>query len=369
MKNRFLNTYIGVFIGLLIAVKGNAQENFVFYVGTYTEGTSSDGIYGYEFTPGSLEFKLRSTIKTPNPSFLALDSTRNFLFVVNELSEEDSKVRLFDLKNNSKELQSLPSCGASPCHVSLHPDKSVLAVSNYMGSISFYSFASSALTHLKSFPFKGSSVHPSRQEQSHVHSAFVSPHDGNFYVQDLGTDKIYVFEVSSKSHELEVIEKEVVELPKGSGPRHVVFHPELNHMYVLGELDGKIVHLKKEAGKWERVEVVDINSEEFKGENGAAEIRITSSGSDLYASNRLDAETITHFGVNKDGTIKKKQVYSVSGSGPRSFALSPDERFLIVANQLSNELVVFDRDKKDGSLKDTKARVKIPSPTCVVFAP
>src|SRR5699024_11599309 len=117
------------------------------------------------------------------------------------------------------------------------------------------------------------------------------------------------------------------------------------------------------------VEGVDMHADEFKGENGADQIRLTSSGSDLYASDRLDAETTTHCGVNKDGTIKKKQVYSVRGSGPRSFALRPDERFLIVANQLSNELVVFDRDKKDGSLKDTKARVKIPSPTCVVFAP
>lgn len=369
MKNSFLNTCIGLFIGLLLAVKGNAQENFVFYVGTYTGSTGSEGIYAYEFMPESLEFKLRSTIKTPNPSFLALDSARNFLFALNELSEEDSKVCLFDLLHESKELQSLPSYGASPCHVSLHADKSVLAVSNYMGTISFYSFANSTLTHLNSFSFQGSSVHPSRQNQSHVHSAFVSPHDGNFYVQDLGTDKIYVFEVSSNNQELEVIEKEIIDLPKGSGPRHVAFHPGLNHMYVLGELDGKIVHLKKKDSNWERVAMVDINPEEFNGENGAAEIRITSSGSDLYASNRLDAETITHFRVNNDGTLEKKQVYSVSGSGPRGFALSPDEKFVIVANQLSNELVVFERNKKDGSLKDTKARVKVPSPTCVVFAP
>ncbi len=40
-----------------------------------------------------------------------------------------------------------------------------------------------------------------------------------------------------------------------------------------------------------------------------------------------------------------------TGETPRSFNLSPDNRWLVAAGQRSNDLTVYQRDPKSGSLK------------------
>src|SRR5258706_12476725 len=77
--------------GLVVAVlffacgsslaKGN---HYILYVGTYT-GADSKGIYayGYDAASGKLT-PMGLAAETANPSFLAIDSTRRFLYAVNE---------------------------------------------------------------------------------------------------------------------------------------------------------------------------------------------------------------------------------------------------------------------------------------------
>jgi 6-phosphogluconolactonase len=55
------------------------------------------------------------------------------------------------------------------------------------------------------------------------------------------------------------------------------------------------------------------------------------------------------------------------GKWPRHFAIDPSGEYLLVANQNSNNVVVFKIDKQSGEMKPTKVVVKAPSPVCLVF--
>lgn len=74
----------------------------------------------------------------------------------------------------------------------------------------------------------------------------------------------------------------------GTGPRHLVFHPNGQFAYLFGELDStvRVLSYNKETGAFEELQKISTLPEEFDGENGGAAIRISNDGKFLYASNR-----------------------------------------------------------------------------------
>ena len=59
---------------------------------------------------------------------------------------------------------------------------------------------------------------------------------------------------------------------------------------------------------------------------------------------------------------------STLGKGPRNFAIDPTGKFLLVAHQYTNDIVIFKINKRKGTLTDTKKRFDLCSPVCLVFA-
>ncbi|MBU2905328.1 lactonase family protein [Arenibacter algicola] len=53
--------------------------------------------------------------------------------------------------------------------------------------------------------------------------------------------------------------------------------------------------------------------------------------------------------------------------GPRNFTLLPDGKFLLVANQISNNITVYKVDNKTGLLEFTGNEISISQPVCLKF--
>ena len=64
--------------------------------------------------------------------------------------------------------------------------------------------------------------------------------------------------------------------------------------------------------------------------------------------------------------LKQIQNISVEGNWPRNFTLAPNGKFVLVANQKSNNISVFKIDKKTGKLEFQKS-YKTASPVCLKF--
>ena len=93
------------------------------------------------------------------------------------------------------------------------------------------------------------------------------------------------------------------------------------------------------------------------------------SGRFLYASNR-GHDSITVYAIDPTrGTLTLVQNVPTQGSIPRNFALDPTGKYLVVGNQKSNELLVFDVNQKDGTLKPAGEKVDLDEPICIVFVP
>ena len=57
------------------------------------------------------------------------------------------------------------------------------------------------------------------------------------------------------------------------------------------------------------------------------------------------------------------------GKTPRGFALNPTGRYLVAANQDTDNAFVFDVDASTGALKPTGTVLEVPSPVSVLFVP
>ncbi len=59
------------------------------------------------------------------------------------------------------------------------------------------------------------------------------------------------------------------------------------------------------------------------------------------------------------GLVERVGNYSCHGDFPRNFCITPDDRFIIIANQKSGNVVLCERDKKTGIPGKKLAEVKI----------
>jgi 6-phosphogluconolactonase len=101
--------------------------------------------------------------------------------------------------------------------------------------------------------------------------------------------------------------------------------------------------------------------------NTSAEIACHPSGHYLYISNRT-IDTLSSFRIATDGTLDTLKSIPSIAKFPRSFALDHAGKWMIVAGQKSNDIVVFRIDPLSGELTPTDQTAKIPSPVCVLFA-
>jgi 6-phosphogluconolactonase len=56
------------------------------------------------------------------------------------------------------------------------------------------------------------------------------------------------------------------------------------------------------------------------------------------------------------------------GKIPRNFSIDPSGKFLLAANQDSDDIVIFKRNQQTGLLTDTGKRISVGKPVCLKWA-
>ena len=163
---------------------------------------------------------------------------------------------------------------------------------------------------------------------------------------------------------------EPVSVAPGFGPRHLVFHPNGQELYVIGEMASAIAvfHYDAVSGALDPSQTVSTLPDGFTGPNIAAEIAVNEAGTVLYASNRGN-DTLALFTIDPQRfLIAAMERVSSLGKTPRYFTFDPTGQFLIVTNQDSDNLVVFHVHPRTGELRPAGPVVTgIPKPSCIVF--
>ncbi len=302
-----------------------------------------------------------------NPSFLTLSKDKRLLLSVNEL--EDGTIEAFTVNNGELSLSKRTSTGGSnPCYVSISNDGRVLVANYSSGSLGLLKVEDpdglSELLALQEFTGEGTT---DRQQSAHAHSAWVAPPGDLVITADLGSNKLWFSTIDQNNPALTFASPDSLSLPPGAGPRHLAFHPDGKWFYVVNELNSTVTLISKnETGIYEAGTSYSTLPEWFSGENTCSDVHLTQDGKYLYVANRGHDSLAVFKCSFMDGSLTLLGHKSSGGAHPRNFALSPDEAFIVIANQLENNLVVLKRDKKSGLLK-YKTKLSAHTPTCVVF--
>lgn len=364
--------------------KGN---HYVLYVGTYT-GPESKGIYayGYDAATGKLT-PLGVAAETTNPSFLAIDSTRKFLYAVNEghdyKGENSGAVTAFSIDDRKTgkltELDEVSSHGADPCYISFDRTGKYALVANYSGgTVAVFPLAGDGRIREASSVVKDAGElgpNKARQEAPHAHFIQASASNRFVYVSDLGLDRVLIYKfdaakgtLSSGADSPEKTTFFSATLAPGTGPRHIAFSSDGKFMYVMGELDSTVTVFANDAKETYRsIQKISALPAGFSGTSKAAEIAIHPGGKFLYTSNRGD-DSIAVFTIHRaTGKLTFLQRISSGGNAPRHFTVDPTGTRLFAANQDSGNIVEYDINAATGRLKPVGEVGKVASAVCLVF--
>ncbi len=348
----------------------NQHENemtYRFLLGSYTE-TENQGIDLLEFNPTQNRFTVK-TVATgiKNPSFVIATKSGNLIYAVEETAgDEGGKVWVFERNENEDKLTplySVPSQGNHPCHLALSPDERFLIVSNYSGGnfTVFKILENGQLEQKQVIQHTGGSINPERQEGAHVHSATFDPSGNYLLVADLGKDVVatYRFDAALEQPIEHLVDKQMT---AGDGPRHLTFSPDGRQVFVVQELTAVVEVFDFQEGILTSRQRLDLTPPNFEGNVGAAEIRISTDGQHLYASNRGDANTLSVFTKNENGDFSVTEHIPSGGIMPRNFNLTQDGKYLIAVHQKSHDIVVFERDQQTGKLSSTPWSIQAHQP-------
>ncbi len=360
------------------ALRTAETDSYLMYVGTYTGGASK-GIYAYRFRPSTgIIDDLGLAAEAANPSFLAVNTGRQCLYAVNEVSNFDGNsgsVSAFsiDLKTGRlKFLRKVSSKGSDPCHLAIDKYGKWLIASNYgSGNVSVFQIredgglgnASAVVQH------SGSGKDPRRQAGPHAHSATFSPDNRFVLVSDLGMDKVMIYRFNGVNGTLTANDPAFAKLTPGAGPRHLSFHPNGRYVYVINELVSTLTAFAydEDHGSLRELETISTLPMGFTGNNTTAEVEAHPDGDFVYGSNQ-GHDSIAVFAIKGEkGILEPVEYVSTQGKTPRQFAIDPTGDYLFAANQDSGEIVVFHIDRTTGTLSPTGKTLKVPNPVCIVF--
>ncbi len=366
---------------LLPAADDKKPEKFRVYVGTYTRGTRSEGIYrtDLDLATGKLSPPVLAG-KTVNPSFLAIHPTGKYLYSCGEIADFEGKKNVGAINafaiNDSGDLTFLnaqSSEGAAPCHIVLDKAGKYAFCANYgggnvavlpIGPDGKLDKASGFVQH------KGSSVNKARQTAPHAHSINLDASNKFAFVADLGLDKVLIYKFDPVKGTLTPNDPAEVATAPGAGPRHFAFHPNGKYAYVINEMNMTINTLAYDptTGKLEILQTVPTKDKVERGDS-TAEVVVHPSGKFVYGSNRGDNRIAIFQCDENTGKLTPAGHQGKDVKTPRNFAIDPTGTYCLVANQDGHSVIVFRIDQKTGALEPTDHKVEIPAPVCLRMLP
>ena len=283
-----------------------------------------------------------------------------------------SSFRIDPDKLDLKFLNTQSSRGSGPCHICCSSSGDYVFVANYSsGHSTALAVKEDGSIGSATSVVRGEGDGPvtNRQKAPHAHMVSLDPENKFLLVPDLGSDKVLIYQFDKESGVLTPNpEQAFLKMDPGAGPRHLVFHPEGEFVYVVNELSSTVTACSYDPGKGvlTKLHSVSTVAEDHVGAKYPAAIRISKDGKFVYASTRGEHSKVSVFQVEEDGRIFRTQVVEVT-HWPREFNLDPSENYLMVAGEKSDEIELYKIDKVTGKLTPTESKFAVPSPACILY--
>jgi 6-phosphogluconolactonase len=351
-------------------------DELVVFISAFASGDKA-GIHAFRFDSktGALQ-PLHRTTDIQNPFFLAVSPDQRFLYAINAEKfggADDEFVAAYALEGRSGQLKRLnqqSARGAASCYLDVDATSRAVMVANYAsGSVASLPVKEDgSLREAVSFmQHSGSGADPVRQKGPNAHSIVISPDNRFALAADLGIDKILVYRLDAATGSLSPNGAQpFVKMKPGSGPRHITFHPNGRHVYVINELANTVTcfHYAADSGSLAELQTLSTLPAGFTGKSYTADLKITPDGRFLYGTNR-GHDSIASYRIDESGSLTLISIDPSLGKGPQNLLVAPDGRWLFCANMPGNSVVVFRIDAANGRITATGTPVEMPMPSCI----
>lgn len=316
------------------------------------------------------------TADIENPFFLALSPDRKFLYSIHAPGkfggETHEQVAAFEIVGKYGKLKLLnrqSARGTAACYLDVDATGKTVVVANYLtGSVASLPVREDgSLSEISSFvQHTGSSINPARQKEPHAHCFVVSPNNRFAYAADLGLDQILCYRLDAKIAKLSPNQQPFARTLPGAGPRHLAFHPNGKHLYVINELANSVTCFDYDGDTGMLIERQTIATlpDDFEGTSHCADLKITPNGRFLYGTNR-GHDSIAAYRIGDDGRLSLLAIVPSLGKGPQNLLIAGRGTLLLCANMPGNNVATFRIDVKTGGLNPIGEPVSMPSPSCI----
>ncbi|CAK4709878.1 unnamed protein product [Aphanomyces euteiches] len=235
-----------------------AAADFLF-VSAVTDNANSVGLSIFSTDPSNGQLTLAneftSKVTGGMPTYMAFSHDQKFLYLVNSEGQgkvtslrvryDGNKIALDNLGRKNPLQVTAPTNSGGPVHLVVTQDNRFVITAGYgAGVVTVLEIESTgkAANIVDSVTFQGAShVVPDRQEGPHAHCVTLSPDNRYVYVTDLGNDKIMQFQFNRQTGKLRAISPSFVSTGAGSLPRHMVFHPRGDRLFLATEHSNELV--------------------------------------------------------------------------------------------------------------------------------
>lgn len=369
----FLNLITAVMLGATGAAQ--AADPLVF-ISAFAGGTNG-GIHAFTLNPDTGHLTpVERTGGVENPFFLAVSRDRKHLYSIHAKSfgsKAPEEVAAYAIEGRTGRLKLLnrqSTRGSASCYLDIDATGRTVLVANYttgnVGSLPVRDDGS--LGEMVSFfQHAGSSVDLPRQKGPNAHSFVVSPDNRFALAADLGIDQILSYRLDAATAKLTANQPAFAKAPPGAGPRHLTFHPNGKHVYVINELKNSVTWFDyaAETGTLAERQTISTLPDDFKGRSYCADLKITPDGRFLYGTNR-GHDSIAAYRIGSDGRLTLLGIEPSLGKGPQNLALAVNGRYLLCANMPGKNVVVFRINPENGGLKAVGDPVTMPGPSCIM---
>ncbi|HXR38625.1 MAG TPA: lactonase family protein [Terracidiphilus sp.] len=335
-----------------------------------------DGILAFDWNPANAELTAAGVAaKIPNVDWITFSPGREFLYAAAEVDSFNGKptgeVASFRVeKGELHPLSAQNSAAPGTCHIALDHSGRVLLSADYGGgsAASFLITDGSLSPAVWSEHYTVHGPNKDRQQSAHAHFASFSPDNRYAYINDLGGDMIHIYSLNEATAML--TPAGTYHARPGAGCRTLHFHPNGHTAYCMNELDSTVDVLRwsRTDGSLTFLSRIALLPEGYNGPTRACDTVIAKDGRFVYFANR-DNDFLYSFRADaKTGALTPIGRSNCGGKIPRNFVLDPTERWMLVANQDSNNVAVFARNPETGILAGQGKAFAVAAPMCILFA-
>lgn len=285
------------------------------YVGTYTSDLSK-GIYRFELDKATGVLSNSELFKEiKNSKYLACDD--HYVYSLFD-GDEGSGVQVMD--HDGKSIDSIVYEKMTSCHICFKDD--MIYTSNYHeGTVTKIKFDGEKLSLIKTLKI---------QDRAGCHQVL-------FFQDKLLVPCLFLDEVKILNEDLEIVD--AIQLPAGSGPRHGVISTDNKRLYLNTELSNELFTFEFDGVRFKGIHQMSILPNNERNKGGTAALRISRNGRKLYISTReSNVLTVVDIGTHLPKIL---QFEEAGGNHPRDILDVADDKYLLVANRFSNEVLAY----------------------------